>query len=196
MEKIVSADARLMKLLRENERVLWASETERFPLLAQDADIPILGKWTGTCVVTLVILWLYLDSGGNNPGVIGPIVLIAAALLVSPVLEYRRLLRQRYWLTNQRAILLSANQTFYYLELSENQAVRVIRSKGGMNCLALGGEAAENPGCQMRWRACHPMLRNQNGGEAVKAEGMVFFAVESIRTAEALLSQRIAETAA
>lgn len=196
MKKIVSADARLKELLREDEHVLWSSETERFPLLAQDADLPILGKWTGTCVVTLVVLWLYMGSGGTNAGVIGPIVLIAAALLVSPLLEYRRLLLQRYWITNQRAILLSASQTFFYLELSETHAFRVIHSKGGMDCLALGEEALEDPGCQMRWRACHPMLQNQNGGEAVKAEGMIFFAVESIRAAEALLSQRIAETAA
>lgn len=196
MEKNISVHARLKGLLRENEHILWSSETERFPLLAQDAEIQILGKWTGTCVVTLVVLWLYVGSGGTNPGVIGPIVLIAAALLISPVLEYRRLLRQQYWITDQRAILLSASGTFYYLELSEIHEFQVIRSKGGMNCLALGGEAVENSGCQMRWRACHPMLRKQNGGETVKAEGMVFFAVESIRAAEALLSQRIAKTAA
>lgn len=196
MRKTEAAGNRLREFLRDNEHVLWSSETGRFPLLAQDADIQILGKWTGTCVVTLVVLWLYMGGGGTNAGVIGPIILIAAALLVSPVLEYRRLLRQQYWITDQRAILLSANQTFYYLELSETTEFRVIHSKGGIDCLALGREALGEPGCQMRWRACHPMFRYQTSGKAVKAEGMIFFAAKYIQAAESLLAQRTAGTAA
>lgn len=187
-----TAEARLKELLRKDEQVLWSSGTRRFALLARDADVQILGKWTGTCVAGLVVLWLYLGSGGTKLGVIGPVVLIAGALMLSPVLEYRSLLRQRYWITSQRAILMTASGTFYYLELPELEEFRVVHSRGGMDCLVLGSTRLEERERQMRWRACHPELGEENGGEAVKAEGLVFFSVESVRTAEVLLSQRLA----
>lgn len=179
----------LKQFLRENERVLWSSDTEPFPLLASDADIPILIRWTGTCLVTIGTLWLYLGNGGSARGVVGAVLLIAAALVLSPIVEYRSLLRQRYWITSQRAVMMSADQTLYYLELPELQKFQVVHSKGGMDCLLLGGAVSEQMKGKMRWRACHPELREQKRGQEVQAEGMIFFAVDSVNTAAALLSQ-------
>lgn len=181
--------ADLKRFLREGERVLWSSAAEPFPLLAPDAEVPILAKWTVTCLVTIGTLWLYLGSGGTAEGVVGAILLIAAALVLSPVVEYRNLRRQQYWITSQRAVMMSADRTVYYLELPELQNFQVVHSRGGMDCLLLGGAAAEYTEGKMRWRSCHPELRDETSGQEVQAAGMIFFAVDSVNTAAAVLSR-------
>ena len=93
--------------------------TKPFPLLERDAKVLILAKWIGSVTVSAIILALYMS---NNPDwslkVVGVILLIAALLVISPFMEKRSIMGQEYWITDQRAVLLSRDRTFYSIELS------------------------------------------------------------------------------
>lgn len=194
--KTTTAQELLQKSLREGEKVLWASGTKKFPLLAKDASAQILAKWIGTVAVATIILYFYFKNGEGSLGTVAAIILVAAALVISPVLEQYNLMRQRYWITNQRAILMTANRTFYYLELREINDFQMVRNKGGMDCLVLGETIFEDIKRQMRWRSCHPKTEGQSSSEQIRAEGLIFFGVENAGAAEALLSQRYTGAAA
>ena len=105
--------------LRGGERVCWHGATKSFPLLERDARFLILGKWIGTVLASGVILGLYI---GNNLDlsvkVVGLVLPVAALLIDSPFLEKRSVLGQEYWITDQRAILMSRDKTFCSMELS------------------------------------------------------------------------------
>ena len=121
-----STEQAFKEYLRDGEQVCWHGVTKPFPLLERDAKVLILAKWTGSVVVSAIILGLYM---GNNPDwslkVVGVILLIAALLVVSPFMEERSILGQEYWITDQRAILLSRDRTFYSIELSELDGFRL-----------------------------------------------------------------------
>lgn len=197
MGKKQSVEQALHQYLRDGEQVCWQSKTENFPLLENDAKWLILGKWIGTVVVTFAILMLYI---GNNPGwsvkVVGLVLLVAALLVVSPIVERSSVLRQRYWITDQRVILMARDRSFYYMELSEIDDFQVVKGKTAHDCLVLGSCLFEEINRQLRWRACHPKTDVQSDGNADQAMGMVLFNVSNGEGAAAHLRQRKSGTAA
>lgn len=179
--------------MRSGEQVCWQSKTEEFPLLEKDAKGLILGKWIGTVVAAAAILGLYFK---NNPtdwskGVVGLILLIAALLVISPFIEKRNVMGQRYWITDQRAILMSKDKTFYSMELADIDEFRLVEGKTAHGTLVLGSKVFEDIDRQLRWRACHPSTDIQSDGAADEAEGLVFFSVSNCDEAVRLLRQRI-----
>jgi len=193
--KKVSSDEVLQNQLRKGEQVLWKSGTKPFALLAKDASTQILSKWIGTCVVIPVILALYIRSGNVSWKMAGVLVLIGLALIVSPILEQRNLMRQMYYITDRRAILITANQTVYTKELAELDDFQLLRSPGGADCLVLGSEIYEDLKWQLRWRACHPKTPSQSSGQDATANGMIFYNVENAEAAAALLSKQMSRAA-
>lgn len=171
--------------LRPNERVCWQGKAERFPLLAGDTKGLILGKWIGTVVAAGAILILYVRNNEAEMGVTGLVLLVAALLLVSPLAERYSLQRQAYWITDQRAILMTRDKTFYYMELDEIDDFRLLRGKAAQDCLVLGSCLFEEVGRQLRWRACHPKTDVQSAGNADMAGGMVFYCVSNAEGAAA-----------
>ena len=115
-----TADQTLQGALRQGEQVLWDGTSAEFPLLAGDSRNQILGKWIGTAAGTAVVLALYLgNAGGRSVGMILGILAVAAMVILSPFVEQRSVLRQHYYVTSQRVILISGDQTVYYMELGE-----------------------------------------------------------------------------
>ena len=191
-----SKEQAFMEYLRDGEQVCWHGVTKPFPLLERDAKVLILAKWTGSVVVSAIILGLYM---GNNPDwslkVAGVILLIAALLVVSPFMEKRSILGQEYWITDQRAILLSRDRTFYSIELSELDGFRLVEGKTREGTLVLGSDIFEDINRQLRWRACHPKTNVQSDGPSDRAQGLVFFSVSDSKKAADCLRQQMGRAA-
>lgn len=196
MEKKQSAEQVLQSYLRDGEQVRWQGKTENFPLLDNDAKWQILGKWIGTVVAACAILMLYIGGNENwSVKAAGVIVLIAALLVVSPIMERYNVLRQSYWITDQRAILMTRDRSFYSMELSQIDDFRLVKGKDSRDCLVLGSCIFEDVNRQLRWRSCHPKADMQGNGKADEAQGLVFFGVSNGESAAALLRRCKAEAA-
>ena len=186
----------LQSYLRDGEQVRWQGKTENFPLLDNDAKWQILGKWIGTVVAACAILMLYIGGNENwSVKAAGVIVLIAALLVVSPIMERYNVLRQSYWITDQRAILMTRDRSFYSMELSQIDDFRLVKGKGSRDWLVLGSCIFEDVNRQLRWRSCHPKADMQGNGKADEAQGLVFFGVSNGESAAALLRRCKAEAA-
>ena len=194
MEK-QSAEKTLRGILRDGEQVLWSGRTEAFSLLAYDSKKQILGKWIGTAAAAVVILALYIRNAGNGKGVIAAVLAVAALLLVSPFVEQRSVLRQNYWITDQRVILISGDQTVYYMELDGIDEFRTVTGKTEYGSLVLGSCVFEDIRRQLRWRACHPKMDSQSGTTSGAAMGLVLFNLKDCRGAEELLRQYVEKAA-
>lgn len=196
MEKKQSAEQVLQSYLRDGEQVRWQGKTENFPLLDNDAKWQILGKWIGTVVAACAILMLYIGGNENwSVKAAGVIVLIAALLVVSPIMERYNVLRQSYWITDQRAILMTRDRSFYSMELSQIDDFRLVKGKDSRDCLVPGSCIFEDVNRQLRWRSCHPKADMQGNGKADEAQGLVFFGVSNGESAAALLRRCKAEAA-
>ena len=179
MEGTSRAGQAVERYLREGERICWQSGTAPFPLLEGGERWKIIGKWIGTVAATAALLVLYTGQGREwSVKAVALILLIAVLMLLSPVIERRSLLGQRYWITNQRAILMTRDQTFYYMELSEIDDFQLLRDRTAGDCLILGGCLFEEVDRQLRWRACHPKTDIQNDSRRGLAQGLAFFSVE------------------
>ena len=194
MEK-QAVEKTLDKTLRDGEQVLWSGKTEAFPLLTGDARVQILGKWIGTAVVAVVLLALYIANGGNGKGLIVGVLGVAALLLVSTFVERRNVLRQSYCITDQRVILISGDQTVYFMELDGIDGFRTVTGKTEYGSLVLGSCIFEDIRRQLRWRACHPKMDSQGGKTSGTAMGLVLFNLKDCRGAEELLRRYVEEAA-
>lgn len=162
----------LRAYLEKDEQVLWHGAAKKFPLLAEDAGGLILVKWLGTTAMAAIILTLYFrDSAERNPAV--------AAL----VAERRRLLRQRYWITDRRVVLMTQTGTFYSMALADAYAFRVAQG----DCLVLGQSLQEESQGQLRWISCHPQAEQRKGCAPDRVDGMVFYKVRDAAGAARLL---------
>ena len=140
------------------------------------------------------LLALYTGQGREwSVKAVAVILLIAVLMLLSPVIERYSLLGQRYWITDQRAILMTRDQTFYYMELLEIDDFQLLRDRTAGDCLVLGGCLFEEVDRQLRWRACHPKTDIQNDSQRGLAQGLAFFSVEDgAKAAECLRRCRAA----
>ncbi len=190
MGKNQSVEQALSAYLRQGEKILWQSETAAFPLLEQGERWKIIGKWIGTVIATAIILLLYTGGREWSGAAVAAILVIAALLLLSPVYERYSLLGQRYWITDQRAILITRDRSFYYMELSGIDSFRHLQRKPAHDCLILGECIFEDIDRQLRWRSCHPKVDIQNDSRRGEALGMVFFSVEDGTCGADCLRQR------
>lgn len=180
MAEKMTAERALAGYLRPGEQVRWQSGTTAFPLLEKGESVKIIGKWIGTVVATAVLLALYTGQGREwSVKAVAMILLIAVLLILSPMIERRSLLGQRYWITDQRAILMTRDKTFYYMELSDIDDFQLLRDRTAGDCLVLGGCLFEEVDRQLRWRACHPKTDVQNDSQRGVAQGLAFFSVEN-----------------
>lgn len=190
MGEKTAAGRALEGYLRQGEQVRWQSGTVEFPLLERGESWKIIGKWIGTVIAAAALLVLYTGQGREwSVKAVAVILLIAALLVLSPVIERRSLLGQRYWITDQRAILMTWDQTFYCMELSEIDDFRLLRDRTAGDCLVLGSCLFEDADRQLRWRSCHPKTDSQNDGRRDAAQGLAFFSVRDGAAAAECLRQ-------
>lgn len=187
----------LKACLRENETVRWQGVQGDFSLLDEANRRTILLKWLATAALTAGVLAVYI-AGKETPssGFIGLVALVAGLIIASPLVERWSLRQQKYWITDQRAILMTRDKSLYSMELEELDGFQVIRDQAAEDCLVLGSCIFPEVKEQLRWRACHPKvdLRSQTGqGEA---RGMVFYCVRNAAEAGSLLEKGMGGSAA
>lgn len=184
-------DKALNHYLREQERVLWQGKTETFPLLDTETKFKTLRNWILTVALASGLLAVYCANNGKiSMGFVGMVLLVAVIILISPLMERRSLMGQKYWITDQRAIMMSRDKTFYYMELEEIDNFQLISGKAAQDCLVLGGCLFEEVNKQLRWRACHPKIDLQGHGPQDNVMGLIFYCVSNAEGAVTILRNR------
>ena len=179
-------EERLKTYLRPGEQVRWQGRPAPFSLLEAEAKKQILLKWGLTVALGggLLASGLYLLAA--RPGLV---LLVAAVILISPVAERRNLMGEQYWITNQRAILMTRDKTFFYMELSDIDDLQIVGGTTKGKSLVLGRCLFEEAKKLLRWRACHPKVDVQSHDETDRALGMIFYGVQGAEAAAELLRQ-------
>ena len=190
-------EEKLKTYLRPGEQVRWQGQPAPFPLLEGKMKTQILTKWIVTAVLGAALLAVYL-TGNEEPsmGFVGLVALVMAVILASPFMERRNLQGMRYWVTDQRVILLTRDQTFYYMELAKIDGYQVLDGAAAEKCLVLGSCLFEEAARRLRWRACHPKTDIQGHDHPDQAMGMILYGLRDVEAVEKLLRQRHIETVA
>ena len=154
----------LNKYLRKDEVVCWEGVTAPFALLGKDAKAKVLGLWIGTVAVAAAFLALYLKNNADkaNAGTVIIVLGIVVVLCMLNVFQRNSLLKQKYWITDRRAILMTSDRAFFSMELEHLDAYQVLTGKTPHGTLVLGSKLFAEGDKQMRWRGCHPMLDEDN----------------------------------
>ena len=187
----------LNQFLRNGETVRWQGKPVDFPLLDNENKFSILRKWILTIAITAGILVLYYSKNQNwSMGFIGLCLIVAALILVSPLLERINLKKQKYWITDQRAILMTSGKSFYYMELSDIDDFQLLTDAAAQDCLVLGSEIFGEMPKQIRWRACHPKNDVMKNDDQDCVAGLVFYCISNAEAASIILEQRAAKKSA
>ena len=183
--------------LRPGEQVRWQGRPAPFPLLEGTMKTQILTKWIVTLVLGGVLLGVYLTSNEEpSMGFVGLVALVMAVILASPVMERWNLTAMRYWVTDQRVILATRDQAFFYMELDKIDEYQVLEDAATEKCLVLGSCLFEAAAKRLRWRACHPKTDIQGHDHPDQAMGMILYGIRDAGAVEQLLRQRKANRAA
>jgi hypothetical protein len=170
--------------LRPGEKLRWESSPQAFPLLDTTAKKSVLMKWILTPVVTILFLILFIRSNGaSRPGFVVAILCIAAIIMLTPVLEYAQLKKQKYYITDQRIILKTWNQNLFSMDLNQIDGMEVVSDAAEYRCLVFGRAIFQSIPKQIRWQAGHPKTEGSSG----IAQGFIFYCPAHVDEALSLL---------
>lgn len=168
--------------LRAGERVLWEGKTKPFSILSGADGRAILRQWLIGAGMIAAILALYIT--GTRSLEYTPIVVLCATLAVMlaiPFVERARLMRQRYYLTNERAVLVTLGGHAASMERGRIDEWRLC-GQGTTASLVLGGALRHEKDKEMRYLGLYPEVKRAPGEEPF-IDGMVFFGVENAQEA-------------
>ena len=189
-EKIKKA---LESTLAAGEQVLWEGETQPFKLLDGKEGRRTLLQWIiGTvCCGGFAAFRFAQGELTLTTGIV--LLVIYAALMLSPIVSYRQLFGQRYFLTDGRAILIKGDGMVYSMKLAGDTAAKLFPVRPGA-AVAIGQAVVEEGDKQLRWRSLH-VLENPGQFDGCNASGLVFYNVARAESAIKLLAEK-AEAAA
>ena len=178
----------LREFLEKDETVLWQGEPEPMPLVENGNKTSVLCTWLVTAVIFGGLLAAYVSQNPQWSGAVAvAMVVIASVIILSPFYERLCVTRQKYYITNKRAILAYDSRTFYAMDLSEIDDFKVVHELSNEDSLVLGSKLFEEAGKQLRWRAAHPLLDRNHTGARIHAEAMVFYGIKNVGSAVDLL---------
>lgn len=177
----------LRRHLRKGETVLWQSQPKAFPLLEGRMRTRILVEWF--LAVAAAVWFFYMERSNPNfgLGVKVLVALVAAAVILSPVVERYSLKKQQYFLTDQRAVLVGGDRAFYYIDFDQIDRWEVVEDVAQGECIAMGGVILEEVRKQLRWQSCHPKIDLQEARSDGEVLGMVFYLPRDVDRALELL---------
>lgn len=183
----------LNEYLREGETVRWSGRTAPFPLMGERTREQIIFKWVATAAATCALLGTYCSrDGALSWKFIGLVVFVALLIIATPWIEQGSIMKQKYFVTNQRVIFLMRDKSMFYMELSELDGVQRVSLNGEADTLVLGSVIFEDIRRQLRWRACHPKTNLQGQEGQDKAIGLVLYGIRDADIAQSLLQQATA----
>lgn len=176
---------RLKEYLRENEQVRWESKAKAFSTLGGKYGKKFAVKLLVAIVVAAAVIVGHLNSG-NNPktGLIALVAAVVAYVAVAPFLEKNKLMKIRYWITDQRVIVLGSDKLMRSMELGEIDSFKVEDDGGAKDCLVLGSSVFQDAEKSMRWRTISPKT---DEGKKDHALGLILYNVENVKGAVDLL---------
>lgn len=172
--------------LAAEEQVLWEGETQPFKLLDGKEGRRTLLQWIISTVCCVGFAAFRFTQGELTPAAGAVLLVVYAALMLSPMVSYRQLLGQRYFLTNERAILIKRDGMVYSMRLAEDTAAKIFPVKPGA-AIAIGQAVVEEGDKQLRWRSLHA-LENPGQFDGCNAAGLVFYNAARAENAIKLLS--------
>ena len=176
--------------LRPGERILWESTPVKSGILEGVHGKHILQKWMLAAAIILGLLGAYMVMAQEvRGGICGILLVILAAILLSPVQEWNALQKQRFLLTNQRAILIRGDQAMFTMEMSEIDDAKIVQFSPKEVCLVLGSQITKKTEQQLRWIGAHPVSEADPGQ---REPGLVFYGVQNAEKALSLVSERSA----
>lgn len=177
--------------LRDDEAVLWQSEPSNVTVLEKGSKNRIFRAWLIAVIICGGLIWAYTTyNKAQHIGVPIAFALIGLAVIISPLFECRAVKRQKYYITNQRAILEYDSKTFYAMELAAIDDYKLVTDQSNEPTLILGSILFPEIDKQLRWRAGHPMIDMQSTTNRGRAEGFVFYNVKNADDAIELLEGR------
>ena len=184
------AEKGLPAYLMEGELVCWHGVTEPFRLLDDFYRVRILLKWIVTLVIGGGLIGLIIHYATENVAKIVIVIFaICLIILLSPLLERRKLLKQEYWITNLRAIMMIGNGTFYSVKLSDLTAIDDMSKCSDSPSFVLGSKVLGNKK-DLRWRACHPLVANGGSALGGQCTGLIFYCVSDGQGARDYLQEK------
>ena len=187
----------LQEFLEEDESVLWQGEPEPMPLMESGNKGSVLRTWIITAVIFGGLLVAYVTQNEHwSRNVAIFIVALASLIILSPFYERICVKRQKYYITNKRAILAYDNHTFYSMKLSEIDDFKVVSELSTEDSLVLGSKLFEEVTKQLRWRAAHPLVDESVTGDRAHAQAMIFYGVKNAGAAVDLLEGHSAKRTA
>ena len=177
--------------LRPDEKVLWHGKTRSFGITEGKEGKRVLLQWVLSAVCIFGFLALVLAYGNATATVIGLLMLLLVILVVAPILSYRGVLTQEYFITDQRVLLIKPDGAANAIERGNVDDCRLVRTDFGGEALVIGSGLFPEGDKQLRWRALHPKLgryAKSNDGLTI-AEGLVFYHVTDGEQAAQMLRQ-------
>lgn len=165
------------KYLHPGEEVRWTGGPDDFSLLGKTTKGPVLLNWCVTGALTVLFLtwyFLVLCSGTFSPVFVGLVLAVAATVMYLPVKKYRDLRGARYCITDERAVLITGDESYYCVELKNLDGVRRLQDAEGRTSLLLGVSPQQPPkrGLDWRSRTVKPAVRTE--GRWDYAESLLF----------------------
>ena len=176
----------LQGMLRPDETVLWESGTRPFRILDGREGRQTLLQWIFGTACVGALLAVYVAHGGKGLGFFAVLLVLLGIFVLAPLLQYRQTSGQRYFITNDRALVIQRGGSAYTMELADMDACRLYPLDFGGEAIALGSVLLEEQDRQLRWRASHPK-ENAEAQSTNEARGLVFYNVERAEAAMRLL---------
>lgn len=187
----------LKEYLREDENILWQSQPVAFPLMENGFKFRILRSWLIAIALLGALLVTYCTRNDQwSMGFVGAVVILGAMIIVSPLWERRAIMKQKYFITDQRAILMMKDKSLFSMELSAVDDYRLVSDMANQDCLVLGSSLFGDIRKQLRWRTCHPNNDRQSTNNQDRVDGVVFYGISNAQAAVELLHENSSKIAA
>lgn len=173
-------EKKLNEYLREGETIRWQGQPAEFPLMDNGSRMQILRKWALTVIIAAGILIAHMQS--QMPPRMGLVAVVAACALVvvlTPVVEKSSVMKNRYWITNQRIIHMTKGGMFYYMDLADVDQYEIVTDLSDQETLVLGSAIFADAKKYVRWRASHPMEDPEAMKNRDHVDGMIFYNIGS-----------------
>ena len=144
-------------------------------------------SWVLSLLFLGVPLILLLLRGDQRYGLQLLIAVLMVLPFILPFRNHRLLLAQRYYITNERALLIRGSGEVFSLDLPVHAVIYHPEKQGAT--IALGESLLPEEDNQLRWRSLHPK-EDTRSGEENAVNGLVFYQPEHADEAYHLLQEK------
>jgi len=181
----------LERYLREEERVRWEGRPGEFELFEGTYKTKFMIRCLIALAVAVGVVAVQLSRGPDPQLALTVVILFMIAIVaLAPLGEKSKLMKCRYWITEQRIILLGSDEALHYMELNEVDVVKTVTDGAGRKCLVIGTPVLRDAKKNARWRAAMPKAVDETGGSKEHSAGMILYNLPDNNEVMALLKKQ------